>query len=451
MPSPDVDVWGLLATGRFIVENGTVPFNDPFSFTETKVTWVYHEWLSGVVFYLLYKNLTPVSIYILKVALGISISLIIIKRAVVLSLPNTLFLGLAIAEIGMGFGPRPQIFSYFFFTLTIMVLENARVNRNNLWLYLLIPLMPLWANLHGGFIAGIGVILLYSTEREMRIHCFVVAALSFMATLINPYGIIYWKYLWYAITLPRPHITEWQSLIDDPTSFLRFEFFLLISLIWVLFNRKSFKLPELLCLLVTAYLSIRHVRHTPFFAITAAMFIPKVKWDIFKKIEFRPHINRIISIILLILAVRSLSFTYLNHVDTDRFALRWMHELNEADFPVMAVNFIKQNSLKGNLAVTFEWGEYCIWKLYPDMKVSFDGRYETAYSERTIKEHWDFYFGKNNWTYHLSLADYVLTERNLPPYELLKKETEGWEVVYEDNISAVFKNRSDIMPRLFSE
>jgi len=40
----------------------------------------------------------------------------------------------------------------------------------------------------------------------------------------------------------------------------------------------------------------------------------------------------------------------------------------------------------GRMAVWFDWGEYVIWHLGPQLRVSFDPRYDLLYSARTIDE-----------------------------------------------------------------
>ena len=63
----------------------------------------------------------------------------------------------------------------------------------------------------------------------------------------------------------------------------------------------------------------------------------------------------------------------------------------------MSSKFLKENNLHGNLLVDFDWGEYCIWKLYPQFKVSIDGRYKTVYPESFIDEYFQFLYGNDDW------------------------------------------------------
>src|SRR3990172_9986676 len=47
----DPDYWWHLRTGRLIVETGSLPQADPFSFTAAGSDWLAHEWLAEVVIY----------------------------------------------------------------------------------------------------------------------------------------------------------------------------------------------------------------------------------------------------------------------------------------------------------------------------------------------------------------------------------------------------------------
>ena len=48
----DPDIFARVAMGRLVLRDGAVPTIDPFAFTQKYPTWIDHEWLSGVVFYL---------------------------------------------------------------------------------------------------------------------------------------------------------------------------------------------------------------------------------------------------------------------------------------------------------------------------------------------------------------------------------------------------------------
>ena len=59
--------------------------------------------------------------------------------------------------------------------------------------------------------------------------------------------------------------------------------------------------------------------------------------------------------------------------------------------PVREVDILSRAQAEGNLATPFGWGCYCAWRLYPRIKISMDGRYETTYPESTFELNNAFY------------------------------------------------------------
>ena len=55
-PLSDGDFWWHLKTGEYIVRNFSIPRIDFYSFTVPGRHWVAHEWLSEVIFYLVYSR-----------------------------------------------------------------------------------------------------------------------------------------------------------------------------------------------------------------------------------------------------------------------------------------------------------------------------------------------------------------------------------------------------------
>jgi hypothetical protein len=88
------------------------------------------------------------------------------------------------------------------------------------------PLMALWANLHGGWIVGIGTLGLYTTSailldliagegwrRGLRYAA--ITLCSLIATLLNPYGVDLWHAVAWALTEPYKRLVniEWQPML----------------------------------------------------------------------------------------------------------------------------------------------------------------------------------------------------------------------------------------------
>src|SRR3989442_16009024 len=59
---------------------------------------------------------------------------------------------------------RAQLATYLLFLLTLLVL--GRVSAHGVWPLWKLPLLFfIWANLHGGFLAGLGVLLVWAVAR----------------------------------------------------------------------------------------------------------------------------------------------------------------------------------------------------------------------------------------------------------------------------------------------
>ncbi len=68
----DPDLWGYMAFGRLFWETGRFPYQDIFAYVPTLKIWVYHEWLTGVLFFPIYQVLGAASLQFLKYTLGLA-------------------------------------------------------------------------------------------------------------------------------------------------------------------------------------------------------------------------------------------------------------------------------------------------------------------------------------------------------------------------------------------
>jgi len=182
-------------------------------------------------------------------------------------------------------------------------------------------------------------------------------------------------------------------------------------------------------------------RNIPLFAITAAFVVPQRLEDVAgKKVDellkkFSPiAIAAALSVFALFSLVYALTF---NKADPLKI------EVQQSRFPANTVDFMKENGVSGNALVFFDWGEYCIWKLYPRCKVFLDGRFCCAYSVKTIDDFFGFLYMQKNWENALKdyPTDIVLIHKGNPACAAMLRMP-GWEFVYEDKIAALFMKRS---------
>ncbi|OQX16091.1 MAG: hypothetical protein BWK80_40465, partial [Desulfobacteraceae bacterium IS3] len=94
--------------------------------------------------------------------------------------------------------------------------------------------------------------------------------------------------------------------------------------------------------------------------------------------------------------------------------------------------------------VPFTWGEYAIWKLYPDCKISIDGRFETVYSDTVIRDHFIPHNDKNRWESLINKypSDIILAKQS-PFFHNFINESKTWVYVYSDNTAIIFLRNSE--------
>ena len=142
--SADIDLWGYMSFGKLFWESNAFPYHDPFSYVPTNTPWIYHEWLTGVLLYKIYQIFGDVGLQILRYFIGFATAGLLYAGARLRGaerLSSALGVFFASIAFGIGYAPvRAQIFTYFFFVLTVYILETAR--RKELWGYLslLIPM-----------------------------------------------------------------------------------------------------------------------------------------------------------------------------------------------------------------------------------------------------------------------------------------------------------------------
>jgi hypothetical protein len=118
---------------------------------------------------------------------------------------------------------RPQLFSIVLFAVLLVTITRADRGQPR-GLLMVPPLMALWANLHGGWIVGLGVLGAWTAARVVdgrmrladrgRLAAIGLAAVA--ATLLNPYGLGMWIFLGETVRLGRADIEDWGSVLTDP-------------------------------------------------------------------------------------------------------------------------------------------------------------------------------------------------------------------------------------------
>ena len=441
----DNDLWGHVLFGRYILAHGAVGQVDPFSYTVTGQPWVNHEWLSQVVLAAAYAWVGSPGLLLLKFAVATFTFLLLFS--IIRRRSDTPFIWggvgmLTVAVLARGFAIRPQIFTYCGAAMTLWLIDRYRCGqRRALWLFPL--LFVVWANMHGGFILGLAILgffacaeVLCGAERSWQPWCALTASVA--VTAFNPYGPRLLLYVWNELSRSHP-ITEWQHAA--PTDVAQFVFFAMLgALVLTLPLRRDWRQNgwEVLLALGVGLLALRHQRHTPVFALCAAAplaaQLENAKSWLVERSAFALSLaaQRIIGVAIVMLAILQLSLTG---------ARLWRDRLqvvfDSRDYPVAAVRALDDAGVSLNLAVPLDWGEYVLWFLSPQVKVSLDGRFATVFPEQVVADNFDFFTGAPTWR---RLLDQYPTEGVLLPAGWscpIQREPE-WRRIYGDAVAEIY-------------
>jgi hypothetical protein len=443
-PEVDPDLWGHLFFGREIVEKGSFPLQNIYSYTAPDHPWINHEWLAEVILYGIFHFLGSPGLILMKVVVGASIVWIldlIIKKRFTSPLVRALALIWTMAILSPGFNVRPQIFTYLFFTVFLFLFYRHE-EGNETALYWIPLLMAFWVNIHGGFVVGLGALVLFSLwtvirelqNKEMRqilARIFIPLILSVFALALNPYGVELLSFLSRDLLLSRP-ITEWERIPFIDFSFWEFKL-AAILVVLVSVSKGPLLWWDFVLAILAALFAFRYQRHTPLFAVVVAPLLAEGIQMIVGRIKEK-RVESILTASVLAVALYQILWIGRVHLE-HRFRLI----VNPREYPTQAVDFLKRNGIEGNLAIPFDWGEYFIWKLYPEARVSIDGRYTTAYSMEVINDNFEWMRGGERWRRLLEYyqTEIAITKRDHPVTTLLRKDPD-WVYIYSDPIALIF-------------
>lgn len=444
----DPDLWGYLAFGRDFFTIG-FPYRDTHAFVPVLDVWVYHEWLTGVTLYALLEWFGLGAMQAVKLLL-LGLSNVLVYRlarqrggAPWLCLAAVL---VCIVAQGAYCAPvRANVFTIFFFTLSLALLERARTTGRLSILWLLVVVQVLWCNFHGGFLVGVILIWLYAlffrADRRNLLSYLVIALAATAASLANPYGVRYLAYLVEAIAKKRIYIAEWNSVLTAlTTGAYRAEavFGLVLVGLFATRLRKIRVFPaECVVFFAFAYAFISHVRHLIFMVILFAVYMPALSQGVFEAAfshlgRASMRVLRLVVLAVLVVACVDAGARGLAR-DYGEVLPAGPEVAGQAPWqPVAALAHLAVLRVRADVMCDFAWGEYIIWA-YPQFRVGMDGRYETVYPESYEREYFDFLYGANDPGPFLDRygADAVLIKATDPVYAAMNRAA-NWEKVFDD-------------------
>jgi hypothetical protein len=443
----DPDYFWHVTAGRLIATTGAVPSTDPFSFTWAGQPWTPHEWLSELLIYRIVSSLgfaAAVIVFGLLGPLTFGVLAFILRRHAVRTLSIVVACTLGALVLIPFVTVRPQAVSWLLMAVVLGILWELRAPLGR-WALVLVPLFALWANLHGLWVIGLGMVAVYtlftlagrtpmSPAWRWMLAAAVGCLLASMLTPAGPIGILYPLRYIQPGNWGLANIQEWQSpSFHEPANWA------LLAMIVVVALNGSRAAPNWLGAL--GYLGLIAAllaeRNAPIFAVWAT---PVIALGINDRLGVRqPHKprgpeglrlargRRVLELILGIVVTGSGLFIILPASPLSIAAG------GPAAYPETAVNVLLQLKSNARVLAQYGWGGYVISRVYDSGgRVFVDGRNE-MYSEQILSDYSHIYAADPGWPQ--LIQHYGVEALLLPPAAPITKgpaQSAGWCEAYRD-------------------
>ncbi len=193
---------------------------------------------------------------------------------------------------------RPNLFTMLFVLVTarmcVLFHEGRCSRRQTLWL---LPLFALWANIHGGFLAGftllfatmliemaITVIAVTREEknkaRDRTFHLLLLLGGTFLSTLLNPYSLSLYHWLFQLIGDPffMDLHQEWRSPDFHAKGAIRFEWLMLLFPLLLALSKRRPNLVELGLALLWFHFALTGFRYVALWVLVVVPLLARSAW-----------------------------------------------------------------------------------------------------------------------------------------------------------------------------
>jgi len=275
----DGDTWWHLAAGNWMLAHQTVPTRDVFSFSFAGQPWTAHEWLAEILMAVSYRAAGWSGLHLLFGSAFGATALIVahaLRRRLDFT-PALLTSVMALACVSASLLARPHLLVLPLLALWTASLVEARAQDRapSPWLALV---MLVWANLHGSFAFGLGLVAALGLEAVVASSNKAIAARQWgiffgtglIAALITPQGLSGLLFPFRLLLMPGLAGVG-ERAPSDVTHLSPFTIALLAMLVVLALGK--IKLPLMRAVLIAAltYLALGHARHVMLFGIAAPL------------------------------------------------------------------------------------------------------------------------------------------------------------------------------------
>ncbi len=456
-----------LVTGRLILETGSIPAHDLFSYTAAGHEWINLAWLFEAASALLVRTGGLPLFATACVLVYAFLPVLVFRRALRMGAGLVPALGLTVLAYLVLLShaiARPHIVTYVFFALVLERLDdfqNGRLPARALWW---LPLLALvWANVHGGFfigfvlggvfagVAALRAVVFRDTKERRRALVFAtfLAAMG-LATLVNPHGPrLHTAVQEYLSLRSIRYFHEFQSpdFLAASVPVLSFEALTLMLVLVLGLGGRRLPWVEMALLVLFLHQALHSARHMNLFAIVAAPIIAReiTPWLDALRPAFQERWRAIAreqaalrSPLVYFPAICAL-FVALSLAGV----LPFPRTLDDLQLSRGAAEFIATHQDRfGRLFNTDDLGGTLIYRFWPRLRVFVDDRNAVYGDDFMMRRYYRVLYGQRGW--RKVLDRYGVTAAVVDAgaqCTALLRASPGWELGYEDRLNTIFFRR----------
>jgi hypothetical protein len=454
----DGDLPRHLLMGNYILQNHSIPTSELFIYPYRNEPYIPHEWLTDVLFSLIFAFWKlPGIVAFAAVLMASTFTLLYSKLSNRLHfrLPVLILVAWGMIATSLNWAARPHLVSMFLLAVWLLWTDDLRRGQKiPIWRF---PLtMLLWSNLHGEFIAGMLVLLAYAagwtldylfdrsrTNLNTGRNIWLALIFSAITSVINPSGLGPWisilgfvnnEYLMSRMleaNAPNFQSPEMRVLLG----------LLALSIFLLAIKRERLSTGQALLLAGFSAMSLIATRNIHLYGIVA----PFVLAETLDKTRNFPLIDRLESSLQSMEGgVKGFAWIVTSAIVLSSIAVlndkvHGWYQFREPVFPVRAVEWVEDHPQQGNMFNELNWGGYIAFHLWPDELPFIDSMADT--SGQVTRQYEAVITLQEGW--HDVFQDHSIEWAMIPPRWPLAQELSslGWETVYQDPVAIIFVKR----------
>jgi hypothetical protein len=295
-----------IVTGKYILQQHSIPHHDIMSYTFANKPWVAYEWFSDLIMAILVQL---GGLNLLYVTSTIAIAFIVLWLYVSCRENGSNFVFATFITIlgallsAIHWLARPHLFTFFgvfIFTTQLKRYYSGLLSRKKLLLYLTLYML-IWANSHPGFLLGLVIIGVYlvssliefvflkqkatepdqqTNKKEQIITFFTAGILSAVASLCTPYGFQLYSYIANYLFKANTVIAatdEFQSpVFHGAMQPGILEILFALTILGLIITKNKIALPDLILYVMFAHLSLSAQRNMALFVFVNVPIIARM-------------------------------------------------------------------------------------------------------------------------------------------------------------------------------